>query len=860
LYADESGKLWIGTQGNGLFELNLQTGQENHYRYNIKNKKSITGSSVRAILKDNDGILWVGTDKGLNKFNHLDSTFSPITKKDGLISNLVRAVQFDKSGNLWISTDKGISKYNPRSKQIRNFTVGDGLHDNEFWLSSHTTEKGMMFFGGKSGLTYFYPDSIKNDTSMPPVVITDFQIFNKSIRPAEDSPLKQHISEVNEIELAHDQSVFSFEFAALEYHHPQKITYAYMMENVDPDWVYTDYSRRFVTYTHLDPGTYNFRVKAANRHGIWNEQLASVKITILPPWWATLWAYSLYIIVLLSIVYVLRRYELNRLHLKHDLQIKETEANKLQELDNLKSKFFANISHEFRTPLTLILGPITKFIDKSSNEDDKKQYSLIQRNALRLQRLINQLLDLSRLEAGKLKLNAHKTDIVQFTKTITAAFESHAERRNIRLVLDTSLKDLEIMMDRDKYEKILTNLLSNAFKFSEDDTAITITMEKIEDSLNRYKEGQCCVKVIDEGEGIPNDKISRIFDRFYQVDSDSTREQEGSGIGLALIKELVELHQGTITVKSQPAQGSVFTVCLPLGKEHLAEKDIIKIPVDEIEIENYDISRNSVPDQPSENFIDENLPLLLIVEDNMDVQNYLAGILEREYNLIFAANGQQGINQALKSIPDLIVSDVMMPGMDGFEMCAKIKNDRATSHIPVILLTARSGQESLLTGLNTGADDYLTKPFNARELLVRIHNLIEQRKRLQEMFNRLNPFTLEKFDVGENDRSFLGKAILIINKNISNSDFNTDCFASQIALSRAQLFRKLKSLTGKSVSEFIRHVRLQRAADLLSRKQGNVSEVAFEVGFNNLSNFSENFKKQFGVLPSEYAKSPKLQI
>jgi signal transduction histidine kinase/ligand-binding sensor domain-containing protein/DNA-binding response OmpR family regulator len=848
LHLSRSGILWIGTQGNGLFEFNPLTKEEKHYKNIPGNLKSISDNWVRSITEDKNGSIWLGTGNGFNMFNRSNGTFSRFTKSDGLISNLVRSVLADGQGNLWLATDKGLSKFNPESETFRNFTGHDGLHDNEFWWASFINKKGEMFFGGKDGLTYFHPDSIKDNTFISPVYLTDFQIFNKSIKIAKDSPLKYDISSVKEIVLTHDQSVFSFEFAALEYRYPQKIKYAYKMENVDPDWVITDASRRFVTYTHLDPGVYDFRVKAASKDGVWNPKAAAVKITILPPWWDNWWAYSLYIVSIMALFYYIRRYELNRLNLKH-------EAAKWQELDSLKSKFFANISHEFRTPLTLILGPIQKVNERIRDPEDKKQFNLIQRNALRLQRLINQLLDLSRLEAGKLTLNAQKTDIIKFTRNITAAFESHAEQRNIQLHFKTDLKAQDIFLDVDKYEKIISNLLSNAFKFSEDGTTIEICIDKSDDCESNYTEGCCIIKISDQGMGIAPENISRVFDRFYQIDSDTGRGYEGSGIGLALVKELVELHHGKISLESRLAKGSVLSVHLPLGRKHLADDEFVEIPAADIQIKNYALPSETLHEQLTDMDSETELPLLLVVEDNRDVQSYLAGVLEKEYNLVFAINGNEGIEQAIQHIPDLIVSDVMMPGMDGFEMCSTIKNDMRTSHIPVILLTARAGQENKLEGLGTGADDYLTKPFDARELKIRIHNLIEQRRKLQEKINRLKTLSLGNLDIGNNDRSFLNKAIEITKKNMTDSSFNTDLFAADMALSRSQLFRKLKSLTGKSISEFIRFVRLQYAADLLKRKQGNVSEVAFEAGFNHLGNFSEHFKNQFGITPSEYVKN-----
>ena len=851
LYIDSSGILWIGTLADGLFAYNPATNEEHHYENIAGNFRSINDNWVSSITEDKNGAIWIGTGTGFNKFNRTDSTFTRFSERDGLIGNLVKAILTDANGNLWISTDKGLSNFNPGTETFRRFTENDGLHNNEFWWAAYKNKKGEMFFGGKNGLTWFHPDSIKINNSAPPVVLTDFQIFNKKITPDADGPLKKEISETREITLSHDQSVFSFEFAALEYLNPQKISYAYRMDKVDPDWVLTDASHRYVTYTNLDPGTYQFHVKTANKDGIWNPQLASIKITILSPWYASGWAYALYIISFLALLYYIRRYELNRLNLKH-------EAAKWQEMDSIKSKFFANISHEFRTPLTLILSPLQQFIDKSSNSADLNQFSLMKRNTLHLQQLINQLLDLSRIEAGRLKLAARETDIIRLTRHISAAFESLAESRDIQLIFNSNIEKLLLYIDPDKIEKIISNLLGNALKFSDDNTEIQVSVNKQE--ARNGDQSLCIIKIKDQGIGISTENLGRIFERFYQADASSSRAYEGSGIGLALVRELVELHHGRISAESELARGTTFTIQLPLGKEHLSADEILAIPAEEIRIENNRQSSEILEGQLAEINTGSSLPLILVVEDNRDVQSYLAGVLEKDYNLIFAANGHKGIEQSFLHIPDLIVSDVMMPGMDGFEMCRTLKDDLRTSHIPVILLTARAGQQNKLEGLDTGADDYLTKPFDTRELQTRIHNLIEQRRKLQEKFSRQNPFNPQQLDFNENDRSFLAQVIEIVNKNINNPSFNTEMLADKIALSRTQLFRKLKSLTGKSVSEFIRFTRLQHAAQMLRHKQGNVSEVAYSAGFNHLGNFSEHFKKQFGVLPSEYLKYPEKNI
>jgi len=853
LYVDRLGMLWIGT-GGGLFKMNTSTLDRKRYWHNASDPKSISNNIVWSIIEDREGIIWIGTSGGLNRFDRNTETFSSFEEKDGLSNNTVRAMLEDDHGNLWLSTNKGISHFNPITKEFRNYDATDGLQGDEFyWDASCMNSRGEMFFGGINGLTYFHPDSIIENTYIPPIVLTDFQIFNKSIKPGIDSPLKEPVSEVKEIILSHNQTNFTLEFAALDYHNSGKNKYAYMMENVDPDWVHTDASRRFATYTHLDPGEYVFQVKGSNNDGIWNETGTSVKITILPPWWRTTWAYLSYIVFIIALIYFLRRYELNRLGLKHNLEIKDLETGKLLEMDHLKSKFFANISHEFRTPLTLILAPIDELVTETRFESHRKVFKRIKHNAKRLLSLINQLLDLSRLEASELKLHAIRSDIVQLSRSLLANFESMAVARNISLKFKSSAKALWVWLDTECYEKIITNLLSNAFKFSEGDSVITIELQE-NPSSDKFESGSVTISVSDQGKGMPDGEVEKIFNRFYQTDDDLSRSYEGSGIGLALVKELVELHHGTIGVKSFIGKGTKFTIELHLGKSHLSMNEISKsTPEAKKELkELYSDDSDEVDDH--ESAIEQEKATILIVEDNRDMQQHLAEILQKDFNLHFANNGERGLSSATEKIPELILSDVMMPEMNGIEMCKKIKTDKRTSHIPVILLTARAGEESKLEGLDTGADEYLEKPFSKRELMTRIRNLIAQRKHLQLKFAKNITFQVSEMEINRLDKDFLSEVISCIEKNLSSSEYSVEILANDLFLSRIQLHRKLSALCGKSASEFIRSYRLAKAAELFDSKQGNVSQVAYQTGFNSLNYFSKMFKQQYGVLPSEYSK------
>ena len=894
IYEDRSGNLWLTTKLTGLY---LQPPEYRgtykfiNYRYDPTDNQSLCSGWIYAIYEDESNNIWIATDNGLNKYIRENHTFERYINEIDLSANVIYNLTGDTRGWLWMTTDNGLIRFKPGGnddpnkakvafKQILSF-------DDILPYTLYKNREGWIFLGGayKSGKGYysFQPDSLKENKRIPPVLVTDFKVRNEPYKLDTGITHKRHIN------LKHNQNFFSFEFSALDYSEPQKNQFAYMLEGTEDDWIYIG-NQRLANYTNIPPGNYLFRVKGSNNDGYWNEEGASIKITILSPPWKTWWAYSIYGMFLIGLIIAWRRYDLKRQRLKQKLEIEQVESEKLKELDSLKSRFFANISHEFRTPLTLILGPIQKLFSKTSDEETKQELNIMQRNARRLQKLINQLLDLSKLESGKMKLQTSEENVVILIKSYVQQFESMAKQKNIDLVFRVAVaaaaaetagetKDLEIpvYVDRDKIEKILFNLLSNAFKFTPEGGRIEVQVDKTSQVTYHISHiTSLLISISDTGSGIPPEKLPHIFDRFYQADDSYTKDQEGTGIGLALTKELVEMHHGKIEVESKVDVGTSFRVYLPLGRNHLKPDQIDSsrqsavdsrqsgVGFGDEEFGDEKIGNGMKIEEPGtwnlEPGTDSNEPLILIVEDNADLRIYIRGYLDPIYRIIEAKDGNQGLEQAIEHIPDLIISDVMMPKMDGLELCDKLKTDERTSHIPIILLTARAGMESKIEGLETGADDFITKPFDPEELMVRIRNLIEQRKKLQAKFlKKIRKLGLEQMLELENDeltsmdQRLLQKVTTYIIKNLSETDLSVESLGNHTALSTRQLHRKIIALTGDTPNKLIRSIRLHRAAELLRSKTGNVTEIAYEVGFNNLSWFAKCFKKEFGVLPSDFA-------
>jgi len=857
IFEDRTGNIWLGTGSGGLNKFDRENERFINFKHNPNDSTSIGSNYIYSIYEDSAGILWIGSNGGgLNRFDSEKGTFRSYGTKDGIPSETVYEILEDNRGNFWISTKNGLCKFNPTLGVIINFDASDGLTDNEFnYPACCKTKSGKFIFGGHKGMTVIHPDSLIDNSHIAAVVITDFQLFNESVpigfyEKRERAILSKSISETIELELTYEEKVFSIEFAALDFHAPEKNKYAYIMEGFEENWNYTDADRRLVTYTNLDPGDYTFRVKASNNHGVWNEEGASIKIIILPPWWATTWAYLIYALLILGIIYFSWKMQLRRIKIRHDYEMSKFEAEKMHEVDEMKSRFFANISHEFRTPLTLIFGPAKDIEENCEDNNAKQSAGIIKQNAGRLYALVNQLLDISKLESGKMKLEASEQNIIPLLKGYVLSISSLAERKKLTLKFNTMEDNLSVYIDHDKLEKIVNNLLSNAFKFTPEEGTIDVTVKK--------RDNWVAIGISDSGIGIAKERLNKIFDRFYQVDGSHTRESEGTGIGLSLTKELVELHKGKIEVESEYGKGTTFKVLLPLGKEHLKQEDIVEKEFSEereVTLEKSEILFESEKGKVNTDvslLLESKEPLILIVEDNTDVRKYIIRHLEEDYNIAEAVDGEDGLKKATDQMPDLIISDIMMPKMDGFELCEKLKTDERTSHIPIILLTAKATDKDKTQGYETGADDYIMKPFDANVLKARIRNLIEQRRKLREHFRKEGLIEIENKDITSIDKRFLQNVIRIINNHISDTAFGVEMLADEVSMSRRNLDRKLVAVTGDAPGDLIRRIRLMYAAELITRNFGNISEIALEAGFSSPAYFSKCFREQFGLAPSEY--------
>jgi signal transduction histidine kinase/ligand-binding sensor domain-containing protein/CheY-like chemotaxis protein len=848
---DRKENIWIASI-DGLFRYSLRTGRLDVFKHDPADHQSLSHNRVHHLMIDQEGTLWLGTSAGLNKMIPGTENGEPKfvhwrTTDSHLLHDEVWCVVDGRDGTLWMSCGNGISHFFPHSGEFRNYDHSDGLHGQSIYkgLRSHS---GEIYFSSRDGLITFHPDSLKDNAYIPPVVVTGFAMHNEQVPVlgsygdtlSWETPLTNSILYTDEIALAYQQNDLTFEFAALSYINQEKNKYKYKLEPYEKEWIETSANSRFARYTNISPGRYTFRVIGSNNDGVWNEEGATLLIVIAPPWWKTWWAYTVYGLAFVGVLLYWRSYENKRLLLKH-------RAEHLSELDQLKTRFFTNISHEFRTPITLIQGPLKEMYEKSTNKNDRSVLAIMLRNAQRLSRLINQLLDLSKLEAGKMVLHAGEVDMVQFLREVFSSYESLAVSKGIKYFFNPEVPELNVYVDKEKMEKVVHNLLSNAFKFTKENGEIV---------LNFRSHGKKCLIIVrDTGIGITADKVNKIFDRFYQVDSSQTRGYEGSGLGMALSKELVELHHGTITVESSEGKGTIFTVALPLGKDHLEAHEIIE-GEDRTESELSIVETFMSPKLTDAKTADSTeQPILLIVEDNADMRQYIRKIFSDQYQILEAENGKEGLDKSKETIPDLIISDVMMPEMDGYKFCEHIKTNERTSHIPVILLTAKADHQSKLEGLETGADDYLSKPFDADELKLIVKNRIDQRKKIRERFSREITIGPKQISITSMDEKFLTKVLAIIEAHMDDEGFSIEELSREAGFSNMHFYRKIKALTNNTPSQFLRTIRLKRAAELLAKNSDNVSQIAYSVGFSSLSYFNKCFKEQFGVTPGQFAET-----
>tara|TARA_B110000208_G_scaffold58015_1_gene75971 strand:- start:1424 stop:5632 length:4209 start_codon:yes stop_codon:yes gene_type:complete len=879
IFEDKKGLLWVGTRG-GLNKIYRDKKNEPseiiQYVHKKNDLNSLSNNNVFTIQEDYSGTIWIGSFGGgiskivnTEKEGKTSTHFVHFGEKEGLASNAVYGIIEDNNKNLWISTNNGISRFNIEKNNFRNYNISDGLQARNFRkFAFHKGPFGTLYFGGINGFNVFHPNNIVDYRSLPKTVITDLKIDNKPVKVSEtisgEIILSNAINFTEQIELKYQNGSFSFDFASLHFVSPKQNKYAYMLEGYDDDWIYTDAKRRFVGYSNLNNGSYTFKVKSANKDSIWNDDYTQIKVKILPPFWKTWWMYFIYISIFLVLLAIYRNYIIEKEKYNTQIKLEKFENEKIKEVHNMKLQFFTNVSHEFKTPLTLILGPLEKLIASDKTSDSvKEMLVLMQRNANQLYKLIQQVLEFRKIENNELKLSVSKVDIVNFCKELTASFQVLANKKNITILFKSNQDEFIDWFDFDKLEKIFNNLMSNALKFTPKNGEISIKISVNKNNSRRQglidlTANNVEISVKDTGHGIPLDKLALIFKRFYQVNS-LDGDHMGSGVGLALTKSLVELHNGEILVSSKIKKGTKFIVRLPIAvnysnidhknNEFLAENEFIEDAIFELE-------HNKSPAQNDAKELTSNkLPLLLIVEDQKDMRTFIKSLLSETYEVIEADDGLEGKKMALENVPDLIISDVMMPNMNGKELCIELKNNEITNHIPIILLTAKSSMENRIAGIRTGADAYIPKPFNADFLTARIENLLETRELLRNKYkDQENDLNSEISGISSFDKQFIEKAEGIIEINLMNTEFNVIDLGDELAYSRMQLYRKLKSITSLSANEFIRSYRLKKAASLLKETEMNITEILYEVGFTNRSYFTKCFKLKYEKTPKEYRK------
>ena len=844
MHVDRAGALWVGTSGNGLFKVREWPDRLDikHYHRDDQYKGGLPNNFVNSIFEDHTGLLWVSTGDGLYSFDPRSEVFTSHLLQDHPNYEVIAGIQEDRYGKIWLAHAQGLTVIDPAdSTYKKDFDHHDRIMGGFYFCNASGRDaQGKLLFAGSDGFNIIDFDTAHHVPPMPRVQITDIQLFGKSIGAVDGkSVLKESLGEASDLRLRHNQNSISFEFATLDFAAPDKVKYAYKLEGFDRQWHYTSADRRLAVYTNLPTGDYAFKVKSSNRDGSWSGVVREMQIVVLPPWWSTYWAMAIYALLAVGILYAFRKFILMRANFRHQVEREHQEAIRLQELDRIKTKFFTNISHEFRTPISLIVSPLDRMQRKYKDQEFQREIALIDRNAKRLLNLVNQLLDFRKLESDDIRMKATEGDIVEFIKDAVTSFSDLSEKKHIRLEFSTQVPQLTTYFDKDILEKILFNLLSNAFKFTLEDGKVNVDL-----TIDRKPGGShLIITVKDTGIGIAADMHERIFERFFQSELPRTVVNPGSGIGLALTKEFVKIHGGRISVESVLGRGSSFIVEIPVVEEAVsslvAEPGIVAPDMDTV----------------AEADGDDEKPVVMVVEDNDDFRFYLKDNLKQHFRIIEAPDGEQGWELCLRELPNLIVSDVLMPNLNGLELCSRIKNDSRTSHIPVILLTARSTEAQRLEGFEHGADEYIAKPFNYEILKSRIQYLIALRSKFQQAFQHQIPVKASELKIMPLDEKFVKDAVAIVEENLSNPDFSVEDLRARLLISRTLLFKKVISLTGKSPLEFIRTIRMQTAAQLLEKSQLIVSEVAYKVGFNNPKYFARQFKEIYGILPSEYRAS-----
>ncbi|MCE8951086.1 hybrid sensor histidine kinase/response regulator transcription factor [Bacteroides thetaiotaomicron] len=850
LFRDSHKRLWIGgEEGLSVFKqegLDIQ-------KASILPVSNVTKLFTNCIYEASNGVIWVGTREGFYCFNEKDKQIKRYNTTNGLPNNVVYGILEDSFGRLWLSTNRGISCFNPETKKFRNFTESDGLQSNQFNTASYCrTSVGQMYFGGINGITTFRPELLLDNPYTPPVVITKLQLFNKVVRPDDETGiLTKNISETKSITLKSWQTAFSIEFVVSNYISGQHNTFAYKLEGYDKEWYYLTDSRT-VSYSNLPQGTYQFLVKAANSDGKWNPIPTALEIIVLPIWYKTWWALLIFFATFAGFITFVFRFFWMRKSMEAQLEIERRDKEHQEEINQMKMRFFINISHELRTPLTLILTPLQEIINKISDRWTRNQLEYIQRNANRLLHLVNQLMDYRRAELGVFELKAKKGNAHQLIQDNFLFYDKLARHKKITYTLHSELEDKEVLFDANYLELIVNNLLSNAFKYTESGQSITVTLKE--------ENGWLLLQVSDTGIGIPINKQGKIFERFYQIES----EHVGSGIGLSLVQRLIELHHGRIELDSEENKGSTFSVYLPQDLSVYKPSELASNDEQNEEEQVYSTNSKAMYFIDTEKVENESVEsgdkkrgTILIVEDNNEIRRYLSNGLADLFNTLEAGNGEEALEKLKDNEVDVIVTDVMMPVMDGIKLCKNVKQNIRTCHIPVIILSAKTDIKDQMEGLQMGADDYIPKPFSLAILTTKIQNMMRTRRRMLDKYAKSLEVEPEKITFNAMDEALLKRAMAIVEKNMDNIEFSTDEFAREMNMSRSNLHLKLKAITGESTIDFIRKIRFNEAAKLLKDGRYTVAEVSTMVGFNTPSYFATSFKKYFGCLPTEYIKKSK---
>lgn len=852
---DSANRVWVGTQSGLNFfyldDIGTDRFHIEHYFYDVSNN---SGIDILTVFEDSRKNIWVGTKgNGFYYFNGNEFTKELMRISDRDVSS-IRSVIEDKKQNLWLGSNQGILKYNPLSKELLLYDQTDGLISNEFNNGSALNFNDQTFyFGGLEGVTFFDPDGIESNQYAPQVILTDLKIQNNSVGVDDESQiLDKSISYTKNIELSYDKANFSVEFAIPSFVNSTNNMYSFRLKGLEDAWITSN--KNEVSYTIQNPGTYIFEVKGANNNGLWNETPTTLEIVVNPAPWRSIWAFILYGIVialsLIGLIFFLK----SKAKLKHELELEHLENERNEEINKTKLEFFTNISHEFRTPLTLILGPLQQVLMeyKGSNQIYKKLL-VIENSANHLLQLINRLMDFRKLENNQFKLQSAEGNIVKFLREIYLSFTEYAKIGKYTYTFETSDEEILVYYDRAKLERVFFNLISNAFRYTPKKGTIDIKVKKESNSI--------IIEVLDSGVGIAEEHKDKIFDRFFEIPIHNEPEEnynKGTGIGLSIANNIIKLHHGTIAVRHNDPKGSVFVVTLPLGRDHLSESEILKDFKISDDLSQYESQLKSqdfrtIPTNV-EISIDKEKPTILVVEDNQPLRQFIKNILIEDYNILEAQDGEVAMKKTLKHLPDLVISDVIMPKMVGTELCSKIKENIKTSHIPVILLTARTSLIYKFEGLESGADEYISKPFNILEFKLKIKNILDSVFRLKEKFSVEDNFLANEIAVSSIDEELLKKAYQIVEENIDNDQFDVPYFCSELGVSRTMLFTKIKAWTNFTPNEFIHEIRMKRAAQLLEQDKIIISQISYKVGFKNPKYFSKCFQKKYGITPTQYQK------